>query len=107
MALSMAVRVTPMGSRITASAADDVVTFSVQDSGPGIPAEHLPHVFERFYKADAARSMSSASGSGLGLSIVRAIVERHGGRVTAGNAPDGGAIFEITLPRPEIRPASG
>jgi signal transduction histidine kinase len=103
-----AIRHTPHGGRlqITASIADDVATFAVRDSGPGIPPEHLPHVFERFYKADAARSTSSASGSGLGLSIVRAIVERHGGKVTAVNAPDGGAIFEITLPRPEIRPAS-
>ena len=65
--------------------------------GPGIPPEHLPHIFDRFYKADQART-GTASGSGLGLSIVRAIVERHGGTVTAANAPDGGAVFEFLLP---------
>ena len=99
-----AIRHTPSGGRLTLDAAvhGDVATFRVKDSGPGIPPEHLPHIFERFYKVDAARSASAMSGSGLGLSIVRAIVERHGGRVTAANAPDGGAVFEITVPRSEI-----
>ena len=103
-----AIRHTPRGGRLTLDAAvhGDVATFRVKDSGPGIPPEHLPHIFERFYKVDAARSASAMSGSGLGLSIVRAIVERHGGRVTAANAPDGGAVFEITVPRSEIPPAS-
>jgi signal transduction histidine kinase len=56
-------------------------------------------VFDRFYKADPSRSMgASPSGSGLGLSIVQAIVERHGGRVSASNVPGGGAVFEIVLP---------
>jgi signal transduction histidine kinase len=58
----------------------------------------VPHIFERFYKADAARSATKMSGSGLGLSIVQAIVERHGGRIAASNAPEGGAVFEITIP---------
>ena len=54
--------------------------MTVRDTGPGIPPEHLPHLFDRFYKADASRTATGAvSGSGLGLSIVRAIVERHGG----------------------------
>ena len=69
----------------------------VSDNGSGIPAEHLPLIFDRFYKADFARS--AAGGSGLGLSIVRAIVERHGGTITARN--DGGAVFDIALPAPE------
>ena len=77
----------------------------MRDSGPGIPPEHLPHIFERFYKADAARSATRMSGSGLGLSIVQAIVERHGGTVTASNSPDGGAFFEIRIPRSD-RPTS-
>jgi signal transduction histidine kinase len=67
----------------------------VRDSGPGIPEEHLPLIFERFYKVDTARK--AAGGSGLGLSIVKAIVERHGGRISARN--DSGAVFEILLPR--------
>ena len=68
--------------------------LTVRDTGAGIPPEHLPLIFDRFYKADASRR--AASGSGLGLSIVKAIVERHGGTTTAYN--DGGAVFEIRLP---------
>ena len=68
--------------------------LTVRDTGPGIPEEHLPLIFDRFYKVDAARK--AAGGSGLGLSIVKAIVERHGGRISARN--DNGAVFEIVLP---------
>jgi signal transduction histidine kinase len=60
----------------------------------GIPPEHLPLIFDRFYKVDASRK--AAGGSGLGLSIVRAIVERHGGTVAAHN--EGGAVFDVLLP---------
>ena len=67
----------------------------MRDNGPGIPAEHLPLIFDRFYKVDTARRASG--GSGLGLSIVKAIVERHGGTIAARN--DGGAVFEIALPQ--------
>jgi two-component system sensor histidine kinase BaeS len=80
---------------VTASSDPRGVRLAVRDTGPGIPAEHLPLIFERFYKADAARK--AAGGSGLGLSIVKAIVERHGGTIAARN--DGGAVFEIVLPR--------
>jgi two-component system OmpR family sensor kinase len=96
-----AIRHTPAGGRVAlrASAAEGGICISVRDSGQGIPPQHLPHVFDRFYKVDAARSGTAVpSGSGLGLSIVRAIVETHGGAVTASNAPDGGAIFELRLP---------
>jgi signal transduction histidine kinase len=72
------------------------ITLSIEDSGPGIPPEHLPHVFDRFYKADASRAGVSG-GSGLGLSIVKAIVERHGGRITVASQP-GRTVFEIVLP---------
>jgi signal transduction histidine kinase len=97
-----AVRHTPEGGRIAleAAAEGDLVRLIVRDSGPGIPAEHLPHIFDRFYKADVSRSdPRSKAGSGLGLSIVKAIIERHGGRVSAANADGGGAEFRIELPR--------
>jgi signal transduction histidine kinase len=96
-----AIRHTPADGhvRLSASPAENRVHITVRDTGPGIPAEHLPRVFDRFYKVDAARAGTAVpSGSGLGLSIVRAIIERHGGTITAANAPDGGAIFEILLP---------
>jgi signal transduction histidine kinase len=107
-----AIRHTPDGGNLSLSA--EIVdtdqgfaaSFTVKDSGPGILPEHLPHIFERFYKADAARTATTATGSGLGLSIVQAIVARHGGTVTAVNAPasgapseTSGAIFEIRIPR--------
>ena len=63
------------------------------DEGPGIPTEHLPYIFDRFYKADAARAGVSG-GSGLGLSIVKAIVERHGASITVRSQP-GHTVFEI------------
>ena len=73
------------------------VIIAVSDSGPGIAAPDLPHVFERFYQADPARDRATGS-SGLGLAIVRAVVEAHHGRVTAANDPGGGARFELELP---------
>jgi signal transduction histidine kinase len=97
-----AIRHTPDGGRVTlrAEAAGDRVRISIADSGPGIPPEHLAHIFDRFYKADASRAGTRVpSGSGLGLSIVRAIVVQHGGEVHAGNAATGGAVFELLLPR--------
>ena len=96
-----AIRHTPAGGvvRLTASRAENLVRITIRDTGPGIPVEHLQRVFDRFYKVDASRSGTAVpSGSGLGLSIVRAIIERHGGSVIVGNAPEGGALFELTLP---------
>lgn len=96
-----AIRHIPDGGRLTllASRDSDHVRIVVQDNGPGIPPEHLPHIFDRFYKADASRAGTTIpSGSGLGLSIVQTIVQRHGGEVRASNAPEGGARFEIRLP---------
>lgn len=94
-----ALRHTPPGGRVELRAEVDRgdVILSVADTGPGIPIEHLPFVFDRFYKVDPARA-EGATGSGLGLSIVKAIVERHGGSVSVANAPEGGAIFAIRLP---------
>jgi signal transduction histidine kinase len=75
------------------------VKLTIDDNGPGIPPEHLPRIFDRFYRVDAARDQASG-GSGLGLSIVRAIIEAHGGTVTAADSPSGGARFEILLNKP-------
>ena len=94
-----ALRHTPAGGTITLSAAqaDGVATLSVGDTGAGIAPEHLPHVFERFYKVDTARAAES-TGSGLGLSIARAIVERHGGRLRVTSRP-GHTTFTLELPQ--------
>lgn len=74
----------------------DGTSVEVGDRGPGIPEADLPHVFDRFYRADAART---ETGSGLGLAIVAQVVERHGGAVSARNRPGGGAVVGFTLPR--------
>lgn len=99
--LDNAVRHTPAGGTITLAAApspDGGVLLTVVDTGTGIPPEHLPHVFERFYRVDTARSRTDG-GSGIGLAIVRALVEAHGGRIAAASdGPGRGARFEITLP---------
>jgi two-component system, OmpR family, sensor histidine kinase MprB len=73
-------------------------TLDVRDQGPGIDAADLPHVFERFYRAESARSMS---GSGLGLAIVRKVITDHGGSVTASCPPGGGTLIHIELPTVE------
>jgi signal transduction histidine kinase len=83
-----------------ASRSGSQIRLMVRDTGPGIPSEQLPMIFDRFYKADVSRQQ--AGGSGLGLSIVKAIIERHGGTIIARN--DAGAVFEITLPGSAVRP---
>jgi two-component system sensor histidine kinase MprB len=70
-------------------------TLTVADRGPGVPDDALPHVFDRFYRADEARAMP---GSGLGLAIVAQVVEGHGGSIELLNRPNGGAIARLTLP---------
>jgi two-component system sensor histidine kinase MtrB len=69
----------------------------VRDSGPGIPEESLPFVFERFYRADKARARAEG-GSGLGLAIARQLARAHGGELSAANHPEGGAAFTLRLP---------
>ncbi|HZI32655.1 MAG TPA: ATP-binding protein [Candidatus Binatia bacterium] len=76
---------------------DGMIEVSVSDDGPGIPAESLDRVFERFYRVDKARSRDQG-GTGLGLSIVKHIVQAHGGEVRAGSEPGRGATFFFTLP---------
>lgn len=96
-----AIRHTPTGGRVMVAAVREggEVVLTVEDTGSGIPDEHLPHVFDRFYKADESRTGTQMrSGSGLGLSIVQAIVTRHRGTVEALNVPSGGARFVVRLP---------
>jgi signal transduction histidine kinase len=94
-----AMRYAPPGSavRLTARPAEGGVMMSVEDEGSGIAPEHLDHVFDRFYKTDASRNGDGTSGgSGLGLSIVKAIVERHGGHVSVESRP-GRTVFQFTI----------
>ncbi|WP_416968701.1 ATP-binding protein [Streptomyces sp. 4F14] len=84
----------PVTVRLTA--AGDTAVVEVRDSGAGIPDDVLPHVFDRFYKSDSARTRSE--GSGLGLAITAENVRAHGGTVTAANHPEGGAVFTVVLP---------
>ena len=72
--------------------------LTVADMGPGIAAGDLPHLFDRFYRADASRHHSGAGGYGLGLAIARSIAEIHLGDLSAANRPDGGAVFTLKLP---------
>jgi signal transduction histidine kinase len=101
-----ALRYAPEGSTIHLRTERDGtgVTIAVEDAGPGIAPEHLPHIFDRFYKADASRavgradgqSQATTNGSGLGLSIVKAIVERHGGRLVVESRP-GRTVVRFTI----------
>jgi two-component system sensor histidine kinase MtrB len=72
------------------------LVLEVRDHGPGLPAAAIPYVFDRFYKADTARARSE--GSGLGLAIAAENAQLHGGHIEAGNHPDGGAVFTVSLP---------
>jgi two-component system phosphate regulon sensor histidine kinase PhoR len=94
-----AVNYSTEGGRIEleAHADGDRVLLMVGDYGPGIPEQDLARVFERFYRVDKSRT-GDPGGTGLGLSIVRHLVELNGGRVSAANRPEGGAIFTIALP---------
>jgi signal transduction histidine kinase len=97
--VSNALRYTPAGKRVEVSvrANRQQVTLQVSDEGPGIDPADLPVLFERFFKGDRARSRSE-SGSGLGLSIVRQLVELHGGHIEAALAESGGLQVTIRLP---------
>ncbi len=98
--LGNALQHTKPGDTVTISAvcADTTIRFCVRDTGAGIAAEHLPHLFERFYRVDKARSRTTG-GTGIGLTISKALVEAHGGRIWAESAGLGqGAAFMFTLP---------
>ena len=75
----------------------EAVVITIADTGMGIPAEHLPHVFERFYRVDDARSRADG-GFGLGLAISRAIIQVHQGRIDIASTPGQGTVFTVTLP---------
>jgi len=77
---------------------EGAIEFQVEDTGPGIPQEALPHIFDRFYRADPARDRESG-GSGLGLAIAKALVEAHGGRIEVESVEGQGTRFRFTLPR--------
>jgi signal transduction histidine kinase len=98
--LANALRYTPSGGRVTISAAsnESFVQIGVQDSGIGILAEHLPHIFERFYRVDKSRARKSG-GTGIGLTIARHLVYAQGGEIWAESAgPGRGTTFYLTLP---------
>jgi two-component system sensor histidine kinase MprB len=99
--LDNALKWTGPGGRIDVRLAGGVL--EVRDHGPGFDPEDLPHVFERFYRADRARGMP---GSGLGLAIVRQAAEAHGGWVEAANAPGGGALLRVSFGPPGEVPAA-
>ena len=96
--LNNALAHTPEGGTITVTArtAGEQVAVTVHDTGTGIAPEHLPHVFDRFYRADQSRRKTG--GAGLGLAIVKQLVIAIGGTITAESAPGQGSTFTFTLP---------
>jgi signal transduction histidine kinase len=103
--LDNAVRFTPNGGSVTVTAErqNGSVEVRVADTGVGISQEHLPRLFERFYRADPARSRGDG-GTGIGLAIARSVVEAHGGHITAESEPGNGSVFTFDLP---VAPAAG
>jgi signal transduction histidine kinase len=103
-----AIKYTPQGGTVALSLEenDDAVIFTVRDSGIGIAAGDLPHIFERFWRADPARSRTGdRPGIGLGLAITKWIVEAHGGSITVQSRPGRGTLFTIRLPKPRLQAA--
>jgi two-component system phosphate regulon sensor histidine kinase PhoR len=102
--LDNAVKYCGEGSSVTIKAEreDRTVVISVSDDGPGIPADHLPRLFERFYRVDRGRSRE-LGGTGLGLAIVKHVAQAHGGSVTVQSVPGEGSTFRIHLPISEAR----
>nr|WP_255484619.1 heavy metal sensor histidine kinase [Duganella sp. 1224] len=94
--VSNAIRYTPAGGEVhlSARAVDGGVVVAVRNTGPGIAPEHLPHIFDRYYRADQARS-DQAHSAGLGLSIVRAIMELHGGNISVDSQPGASTTFSL------------
>jgi signal transduction histidine kinase len=98
-----AIKYTPQGGTIGLALSDqaDAVSLLVRDTGIGIAPGDLPHIFERFWRADPARSRTGdRPGTGLGLSITKWIAEAHGGSITVQSRPGRGTVFAVRLPRP-------
>ncbi|MFZ2361192.1 MAG: ATP-binding protein [Anaerolineae bacterium] len=101
--LDNAIKFTPAGGQVSLSAVANSQRCLIQvaDNGPGIPAEDLPHVFERFYRVDKARSRNDAppggSGAGLGLAIVKALLEQNGGQISVASQPGQGTVASVAL----------
>jgi signal transduction histidine kinase len=93
-----AVKYTPEGGRVVIEATGHAKTtnIAVKDTGPGIPASDIPRIFERLYRGDKSRSQR---GLGLGLSLVKAIVQAHHGTISVDSKPGEGAVFTISLPQ--------
>jgi signal transduction histidine kinase len=108
--LDNAFRFTPDGGAVWVRAVrgDGSCEVSVEDTGPGIPAEHLPLVFDRFYRVDQSRSRDDG-GTGIGLAIARSVVEAHGGKIWAESGEGKGATFRFVLPlsRPPVPAGNG
>ena len=98
--LDNAITYTPRGGAVTITATEtpETVTVAVADTGIGVLSHDIPRLFERFYRADKARSRASG-GTGLGLSIVKHIVENHGGTVGVESEYNRGSVFTFTLPK--------
>jgi signal transduction histidine kinase len=100
-----AIKYTPRGGSLVLALEEneDAVTFTVRDTGIGIAAGDLPHIFERFWRADPARSRTGERpGVGLGLAIAKWIVEAHGGSITVQSRPARGTMFIIRLPKARV-----
>ena len=101
-----AIRYTPSGGSVEAAlrvTEDGRMEWTVRDTGPGIAAEHLPRLTERFYRVDRSRSRETG-GTGLGLAIVKHVVQRHGGELKIASTPGAGSVFTIVLPSARVRP---
>jgi len=96
--LDNAIKYTPSGGTVTVSAGEGEkeVIISIHDTGRGIAANNIPRIFDRFYRADKSRS---EPGTGLGLSLVLAIVQAHGGDIEVNSSPGAGSTFTVVLPR--------
>jgi two-component system sensor histidine kinase SaeS len=103
-----AIRHTPEDGSIVVEVLDlgPSVQVNVSDTGEGIRAEDLPHVFDRFYRGDKARTRDTGGGAGLGLAIAKRLIETHGGRIWVAQPAGGGSVFSFTLPKAPVATAA-